>query len=198
MKKRLVDITISIVALLLLSPILFLACLIIYYQMGFPVFFRQLRPGLNGKFFELIKLRTMQELKDKNDNFLPDKRRMTRIGAFLRASSIDEVPELWNVLKGEMSIVGPRPLLMEYLPLYTPEQQRRHEVLPGITGWAQVNGRNSIFWEKKFELDVWYVDNRTLRLDFKIICMTFLKVFKREGISQEGEATSSKFNGSHL
>jgi sugar transferase EpsL len=168
--------------------------LLILFSMGKPIFFRQLRPGLNGKPFEIYKFRTMTDRRDKNGALLPDSERLTGIGGFLRSSSLDELPELINVLKGDMSIVGPRPLLMQYLDRYTPEQARRHEVKPGITGWAQVNGRNAITWEDKFKLDVWYVDNQSLWLDLKIIGMTVLKVLRREGISQPGQATAEEFN----
>jgi lipopolysaccharide/colanic/teichoic acid biosynthesis glycosyltransferase len=161
-----------------------------------PVFFRQIRPGLHGKPFEMVKFRTMTDQKDPDGQLLPDSVRLTPFGRFLRATSLDELPELWNVLKGEMSLVGPRPLLMEYLPLYTPEQARRHEVRPGITGWAQVNGRNAISWEDKFKLDVWYVDHRSLRLDLRILCLTVKKVLMRDGISAAGEATMPMFSGS--
>lgn len=157
--------------------------------------FRQTRPGKDGKPFEMIKFRTMRDAQDANGNPLPDSERMTPFGSFLRSSSLDELPELWNVLKGDMSLVGPRPLLMEYLPLYSKEQYRRHEVRPGVTGWAQVNGRNAISWEEKFKLDVWYVDNRSLWLDIKIIFLTVKKVLIRDGISAEGEATMSRFLG---
>jgi lipopolysaccharide/colanic/teichoic acid biosynthesis glycosyltransferase len=159
------------------------------------VFFRQTRPGLNGKVFKMVKFRTMLDTIGPDGTLLPDSERVTNLGRFLRASSIDELPELWNVLKGEMSLVGPRPLLIEYLPLYSPAQARRHEVRPGVTGWAQINGRNAISWEEKFELDVWYIDNRNLRLDLKIIWLTIRKVLKQEGISASGEATMSKFMG---
>jgi sugar transferase EpsL len=162
---------------------------------GAPVLFRQTRPGMGGKPFLMYKFRTMTDQRDTAGNLLPDEKRLTRFGKFLRSTSLDELPELINVLKGEMSLVGPRPLLMEYLGRYSPEQARRHEVRPGITGWAQVNGRNAISWEEKFKLDVWYVDNRSLWLDIKILWMTFVKVFKREGISQEGQATAEKFMG---
>ena len=163
--------------------------------MGSPVLFRQTRPGRDGKPFEMIKFRTMRDAIDTDGRPLPDAERLTKLGRFLRSSSLDELPELWNVLKGEMSLVGPRPLLMEYLPLYSPKQARRHEVRPGVTGWAQVNGRNAISWDEKFALDVWYVDNRSLWLDMKIIWLTIRKVIKREGISAAGEATMSKFTG---
>jgi len=164
--------------------------------MGSPVLFRQIRPGLNGKPFEMIKFRTMKDAVDAQGNPLPDSERLTPFGQFLRSSSLDELPELWNVLKGDMSLVGPRPLLMEYLPLYTPEQYRRHEVRPGVTGWAQINGRNALSWEEKFQLDVWYVDNRSLWLDIKILFLTVKKVVIRDGISADGEATMPKFTGS--
>lgn len=181
--------------MLLCIPLLVLARMV-RTRLGSPVLFRQIRPGYHGRPFELIKFRTMRDLFDEKGKPLPDAERITPFGNFLRSSSLDELPELWNVLKGEMSLVGPRPLLMEYLDRYTPEQFRRHEVRPGITGWAQVNGRNAISWEEKFKLDVWYVDNRSLWLDIKILWMTFDKVFKREGISQEGQATAEKFMGS--
>lgn len=163
--------------------------------MGSPVFFRQLRPGLNGDTFAMIKFRTMTHAHDRNGVPLSDEKRITKVGQFLRSSSLDELPALWNVIKGDMSFVGPRPLLVEYLPLYSPEQARRHEVKPGITGWAQVNGRNAISWEDKFKLDVWYVDNRSFWLDVKIIFLTVVKVFKREGISQDGHSTMPFFTG---
>lgn len=190
------DILVAGVLLVLLSPMLLVIALLIRWQMGAPVFFRQVRPGLQGAPFEMIKFRTMRDAVDGQGNPLPDAERLTRLGRFLRATSLDELPELWNVLKGDMSLVGPRPLLMEYLPLYTPEQARRHEVRPGITGWAQVNGRNAISWEEKFALDVWYVDNHSLWLDLKILWLTLLKVLRREGISAAGEATMPKFTGS--
>jgi len=164
--------------------------------MGSPVIFRQERPGLHGRPFRMIKFRTMRNATDAAGNPLPDAQRMTRVGTFLRSSSIDELPELWNVLRGEMSLVGPRPLLMEYLPLYSPEQARRHDVKPGITGWAQINGRNALSWDEKFALDVWYVDNRSFLLDLKILALTVKKVVVREGISQQGQATMEKFRGS--
>lgn len=164
--------------------------------MGTPVIFSQIRPGKDGKPFRMYKFRSMKNATDEAGNPLPDDQRMTPFGAKLRSSSLDELPELWNVLKGEMSLVGPRPLLMEYLPLYSPEQYRRHEVRPGVTGWAQVNGRNAISWEDKFKLDVWYVDNRSFLLDLKIIFLTIKKVFVKEGISAQGEATMPRFTGS--
>ncbi|WP_407496730.1 sugar transferase [Pseudooceanicola sp. MF1-13] len=193
--KRITDIVGAGLGLLLLSPVLLIVALKIRRQMGSPVLFRQTRPGLHGKPFQMIKFRTMRDALDKDGNALPDAERLTKLGRFLRSSSLDELPELWNVLKGDMSLVGPRPLLMEYLPLYSTEQARRHEVRPGITGWAQVNGRNAISWDEKFALDVWYVDNRTLCLDLKIIWLTIRKVIKRDGISAAGEATMPKFTG---
>jgi lipopolysaccharide/colanic/teichoic acid biosynthesis glycosyltransferase len=182
-------------ALLLLSPVLAVLAVLVRLKLGSPVLFRQQRSGLHGKPFTLVKFRSMTDRRDGQGNLLPDAERLTRFGRFLRASSLDELPELWNVLKGEMSLVGPRPLLMQYLPLYTPEQARRHEVRPGITGWAQVNGRNALSWEEKFALDVWYVDNQTLWLDLKIIFLTLLKIVKRDGINQPGAATMNPFGG---
>jgi len=195
MIKRLFDILASSLGLLLLSPVIVIIAWQIRRKLGSPVLFRQVRPGLDGKPFEMIKFRTMRDAVDAQGNPLPDSERMTPFGSFLRASSLDELPELWNVLKGDMSLVGPRPLLMEYLPLYSPEQYRRHEVRPGVSGWAQVNGRNALSWEDKFKLDVWYVDNRSFWLDLKVIFLTLKKVVVREGISAEGEATMSKFTG---
>jgi lipopolysaccharide/colanic/teichoic acid biosynthesis glycosyltransferase len=196
MLKRVFDVLVSAVALLLLCPVILFVAWQISRKMGSPVLFRQVRPGLNGKPFEMIKFRTMKDAMDASGNSLPDAERLTPFGQFLRSSSLDELPELWNVLKGDMSLVGPRPLLMEYLPLYSPEQARRHEVRPGVTGWAQVNGRNTLSWEDKFKLDVWYVDNRSLWLDIKVLFLTVKKVLVRDGISAEGEATMSKFTGS--
>ena len=195
MLKRTFDIFAAFFGLIVLSPIMIFLAWKIRRKLGSPVLFRQIRPGLNGKPFEMVKFRTMRDATDEEGRQLPDNQRMTSFGSFLRSSSLDELPELWNVLKGEMSLVGPRPLLMEYLPLYTPEQYRRHDVRPGITGWAQINGRNSLSWEDKFKLDTWYVDNRTMRLDIKIICLTLKKVIVKEGISADGEATMSKFTG---
>jgi len=195
MLKRLFDIVAGGLGLLLLAPVLALVALLICRKLGAPVFFRQTRPGLSGKPFEMIKFRTMLDATDKHGNPLPDDQRMTPFGSFLRATSLDELPELWNVLKGDMSLVGPRPLLMEYLPLYSKEQYRRHEARPGVTGWAQVNGRNAISWEDKFKLDVWYVDNQSFWLDLKILFLTVKKVLVRDGISGEGEVTMSKFTG---
>lgn len=194
--KRLFDILAAACALLLLSPLMLVVAWQIRRRLGSPVLFRQVRPGLAGKPFEMIKFRTMRDAADTDGNPLPDSARMTSFGGFLRASSLDELPELWNVLKGEMSLVGPRPLLMEYLPLYSPEQYRRHETRPGVTGWAQVNGRNALSWDEKFKLDVWYVDNHSLWLDLKIIFLTVKKVLVRDGISAEGEVTMPKFTGS--
>lgn len=186
----------AFVALVLLA----IPLLVLFWQvrrkLGSPVFFRQTRPGLKGKLFEMVKFRTMTNECCPDGRLLPDKDRLPSFGRWLRASSLDELPELWNVLKGEMSLVGPRPLLVEYLPLYTPEQARRHEVRPGITGWAQVNGRNAISWEEKFKLDVWYVDNQSLWLDLKILWLTIKKVLVRDGISAQGDATMPKFTGS--
>lgn len=180
---------------MMLSPVFAVVAVMIRRKMGKPVLFSQIRPGLQKRPFKMIKFRTMRDAIDANGDPLPDSERLTRLGQFMRSSSLDELPELWNVLKGEMSLVGPRPLLMEYLPLYSPEQARRHEVRPGITGWAQVNGRNAISWDEKFELDIWYVDNRTIWLDLKIIWLTIRKVLKRDGISAAGEATMPKFEG---
>ncbi|MFJ4353877.1 sugar transferase [Pseudomonas sp. NPDC089428] len=195
MFKRFIDICASLCALILLSPVMAVVAWNIRKKLGSPVLFRQVRPGLNGKPFEMIKFRTMRDAVDAEGNPLADAERMTPFGSFLRASSLDELPELWNVLKGDMSLVGPRPLLMEYLPLYSQEQRRRHEVRPGVTGWAQVNGRNALSWEDKFKLDVWYVDNQSLLLDVKILFMTVKKVLVKEGISAEGNVTMSKFTG---
>jgi lipopolysaccharide/colanic/teichoic acid biosynthesis glycosyltransferase len=193
--KRIIDILGAGLGLLLLSPVLAIVAYKIRREMGSPVLFRQTRPGRHGKPFQMVKFRTMRDAVDTDGRPLPDAERLTKLGQFLRSSSLDELPELWNVLRGEMSLVGPRPLLMEYLPLYSPEQARRHEMRPGVTGWAQVNGRNTISWDEKFALDVWYVDNRSLWLDLKIIWLTIRKVIKRDGISAVGEATMSKFTG---
>ena len=193
--KRAFDILSAAIGLIVFSPILIVISLMIRSGMGSPVLFRQTRPGSHEKPFQMIKFRTMRDAVDADGRPLPDAERLTKLGRFLRSSSIDELPELWNVLKGDMSLVGPRPLLMEYLPLYSPEQARRHEVRPGVTGWAQVNGRNAISWDEKFALDVWYVDNRSLWLDLKIIWLTIRRVIKRDGISAAGEATMSKFTG---
>lgn len=193
--KRFFDITAAATALLLLALPLAALTWLVRRKLGSPVFFRQVRPGLHGKPFMMVKFRTMTDARGPDGALLPDAERLTPFGRFLRASSLDELPELWNVLKGDMSLVGPRPLLMDYLPLYSPEQARRHEVRPGITGWAQVNGRNALSWDEKFKLDVWYVDNRSLWLDIRILWLTVKKVLVREGISAEGEATMPRFTG---
>lgn len=195
MIKRSLDFSLSLIAGLILAPVILVLAIIIKLSLGSPVFFRQQRPGLLGMPFRMLKFRTMKDAFDSQGNLLPDSERLTPLGQFLRSSSLDELPELWNVLKGDMSLVGPRPLLMEYLPLYSPEQYRRHEVRPGVTGWAQVNGRNTLSWEDKFALDVWYVDNRSLWLDIKILFLTVKKVVVRDGISADGEATMPKFTG---
>lgn len=197
MIKRSFDMLASAIAFVVLLPIFTLVALLIRSKLGSPVFFRQIRPGKDGKPFQMVKFRTMLDATDKRGNSLPDDQRMTPFGSFLRSTSLDELPELWNVVKGDMSLVGPRPLLMEYLPLYSEEQYRRHEVRPGVTGWAQVNGRNTISWEDKFKLDIWYVDNRSIWLDLKILFLTLKKVLVRDGISGEGEATMSKFTGNN-
>jgi lipopolysaccharide/colanic/teichoic acid biosynthesis glycosyltransferase len=194
--KRAFDIVASATLLVCFALPMLLVWLAVRLKIGKPVLFRQQRPGLGGRPFEMIKFRTMTDARDDEGQLLPDADRLTRLGAFLRSSSLDELPELWNVLRGDMSLVGPRPLLMEYLPLYTPEQARRHEVRPGITGWAQINGRNAIGWEEKFELDVWYVDNISFWLDMQILRRTLVKVYRREGVNAAGEATMSAFTGS--
>ena len=193
--KRTLDMVASCIALALLAPILAAVAIMVRRRMGSPVLFRQVRPGLDGKPFEMIKFRTMRDSVGPDGQPLSDAERLTNFGGFLRSTSLDELPELWNVLKGEMSLVGPRPLLMEYLPLYSPEQARRHEVRPGVTGWAQVNGRNAIGWAEKFALDVWYVDNRSLWLDLKIMVLTVLRIIRRDGINAEGSVTAEKFTG---
>jgi sugar transferase EpsL len=193
--KRAIDLAIAGPAILVLSPLIGVIAAAITLNMGRPILFRQLRPGKNGTPFGLLKFRSMSEERDKTGNLLPDERRVTRFGTFLRQTSLDELPQLWNVLRGELSVVGPRPLLMEYLTRYTPDQARRHQVLPGITGWAQVNGRNTLSWERKFELDVWYVDHWSLWLDFKILGRTISQVLLRKGISQRGHATMPVFRG---
>lgn len=195
MIKRSFDILASVMGLILLSPIIALIAWQVRKRLGSPIFFRQLRPGKDGQQFEMIKFRSMLNANDVDGQPLPDMERLPVFGAMLRSTSLDELPELWNVLKGDMSLVGPRPLLMEYLPLYNPEQYRRHEVRPGITGWAQVNGRNALSWEDKFKLDVWYVDNQSFLLDLKILFLTVKKVLVRDGINAKGEATVSKFTG---
>ncbi|WP_328282504.1 sugar transferase [Photobacterium phosphoreum] len=193
--KRLFDILASSLALILLSPVIAITAYFIHKKLGSPVLFRQVRPGLNGKPFEMIKFRTMKDAVDKNGKPLPDSERLTSFGMKLRSTSLDELPGLWNVLKGDMSLVGPRPLLVEYLPLYSNEQARRHDVRPGITGWAQINGRNAISWQDKFKLDVWYVDNQSLLLDLKILFLTIKKVFIKEGITADGHDTTYPFTG---
>ena len=193
--NRMLDVLAAKLALVLLSIPLAVLAIQVRRNLGSPVFFRQMRPGLRGQPFQMVKFRTMTDARGPDDSLLADAQRLTSFGKFLRSSSLDELPELWNVLKGDMSLVGPRPLLMEYLPMYSLEQARRHEVRPGITGWAQVNGRNALSWDEKFRLDVWYVDNQSFWLDIKILWMTVQKVLVREGVSAAGEATMSKFTG---
>jgi len=193
--KRSTDVVVAAVGILVLSPVLVAVFVAIRLTMDHPVFFRQIRPGYRAKHFTLYKFRTMREMYDEDGMPRPDAERLTWLGRFLRRTSLDELPQLWNVLRGDLSLVGPRPLLIQYLPLYTPEQARRHEVRPGITGWAQVNGRNAIGWEQKFDLDTWYVDHWTLGLDVKILGMTVLKVLNMEGISGKGEPTMAPFTG---
>ena len=193
--KRLFDLAVAVPASVIAAPILGLVALLVRAKLGAPVLFRQTRPGLYGKPFTLYKFRTMTDARDAQGNLLPDAARLTPFGRFLRSTSLDELPELWNVLRGDMSLVGPRPLLMQYLDRYTPDQARRHEVRPGITGWAQINGRNALTWEQKFALDVWYVDHLSFWLDLKIIALTLWKILKREGISQPGQATVEYFHG---
>jgi len=193
--KRLFDLLLTIPGVILISPLLLVLAVLVRIYLGAPVIFRQRRPGYRGEIFTLYKFRSMRDATDSNGKPLPDSERLTRLGRFLRALSLDELPELWNVLKGELSLVGPRPLLIEYLPLYSAEQARRHDVLPGITGWAQVNGRNTLSWQDKFRLDVWYVDHWSLWLDIRILALTFLKVICREGISAAGTATAPLFTG---
>jgi sugar transferase EpsL len=194
--KRWFDLLLTVPGFVVISPLIGLIALLVRLQLGRPVLFKQVRPGLHGKPFTIYKFRTMTDARDQNGKLLPDALRLTKLGRFLRATSLDEFPELWNVIKGDMSLVGPRPLLMQYLDRYTPEQARRHEVKPGVTGWAQVNGRNAIAWEDKFQLDVWYVDHHSVFLDIRILLMTLLKVFRREGIAAAGEATMQEFMGS--
>lgn len=194
--KRICDLLIAFTALVVLAPILVCLAVLVRTKLGSPILFIQRRPGRYGTFFLMYKFRTMTDARDENGNLLPDNQRLTKFGQFLRSTSLDELPELFNVLKGDMSLVGPRPLLMEYLERYTPEQARRHEVRPGITGWAQINGRNALSWEEKFKLDVWYVDNWSLWLDIKILFLTVVKTLRREGISAAGEATMPRFMGS--
>jgi len=193
--KNLFDRVLAFILILLFLPIYLIVAVLIYFNMGMPILFRQKRPGLNGKIFEIYKFRTMTNDTDENGKLLPDKQRLKGIGKFIRSTSLDELPQLFNVLKGEMSFVGPRPLLVEYLELYNEEQKKRHNVKPGITGWAQVNGRNAISWEEKFKLDVWYVENQSFLLDMKILWMTFLKVLNRSGINSANNVTVEKFKG---
>ena len=195
--KKIFDLLLIFLSLPLILPIYLLLMLLVFTQFNFPVLFRQPRPGLNGKVFNIYKFRTMTDDCDENGTLLPDALRLTKFGKFLRSTSLDELPSLWNVLKGDMSLVGPRPLLVEYLSLYSIKQARRHEVKPGITGWAQVNGRNAISWDEKFDLDVWYVDNQSILLDIKILSMTIKKVITRSGISQDRQATMEKFKGNN-
>ena len=193
--KKIFDLIVTFLGLLLLLPIITLTALMVRSKLGSPIFFKQVRPGLNGNLFNIYKFRSMTNECDKDGNLLIDEVRLTKFGKFLRSTSLDELPGLWNVLKGDMSLVGPRPLLVEYLPLYSKRQSRRHEVKPGITGWAQVNGRNAISWDEKFDLDVWYVDNQSIWLDVKILWMTIGKVIFRTGISADSQATMHKFTG---
>jgi lipopolysaccharide/colanic/teichoic acid biosynthesis glycosyltransferase len=195
--KRLFDIMLSFSALLVLSPVIVILAILVRIKLGSPVLFNQNRPGLHGTAFHLFKFRTMTDARDAEGILLSDADRLTPFGKWLRSSSLDELPTLWNILRGEMSMVGPRPLLVEYLPLYSQRQRRRHDVKPGLTGWAQINGRNALSWEEKFELDVWYVDHASFTLDLKIIWLTLGKVLRREGISATGDATMPKFTGSH-
>ncbi|MCO8042122.1 sugar transferase [Acinetobacter bohemicus] len=195
MIKRILDIIIASIALIILSPLYFYVAYKVRKNLGSPVIFRQVRPGLNGKPFEMIKFRTMTDERDEKGTLLPNEQRLPKFGKMLRATSLDEMPELWNVIKGDMSIVGPRPLLMDYLPLYNEEQAKRHKVRPGMTGYAQVNGRNSISWEEKFKLDTWYVENQSIWLDFKIMFQTVKKVLVKEGINQSEEVTMTRFLG---
>jgi len=195
--KRILDFALALPGIVILSPIFLIIAILVGLNYGTPIIFRQKRPGYLGKPFRVYKFRTMTNALDLDNNLLPDSERITRLGRFLRSYSLDELPELFNVLRGEMSWVGPRPLLMQYLERYSPEQARRHEVLPGITGWAQINGRNALTWEEKFKLDVWYVDHWTMGLDIKILLITVIKVLRREGISQSGHATAEEFMGTH-
>ncbi|ELC8386886.1 sugar transferase [Clostridium perfringens] len=195
--KRILDIFVALGLLIALFPVIVIVAVLVKTKLGSPIIFTQERVGKDNKIFKMIKFRTMKECIDKDGNILPDEERLTSFGKKLRSSSLDELPELINILKGDMSLVGPRPLLVDYLPLYSKKQIRRHEVLPGLTGWAQINGRNSIKWKKKFELDVWYVENWNLKLDIKIIFLTIIKVFKMDGINQNAEITMERFNGSN-
>ena len=197
LSKRLFDLLVTLPAVVILSPVLLVVGLLVWLRQGRPVFFRQARPGYRGQIFTLFKFTTMRDLRSPDGQLLPDAERMTGLGRFLRASSIDELPEFFNVLRGEMSLVGPRPLLVKYLPLYSREQMRRHDVLPGITGWAQIHGRNTLNWQDKFRLDLWYVNHWSIWLDIKILALTVWKVIKREGISQPGQATAIEFDGNN-
>ncbi|WP_412062445.1 sugar transferase [Rubrivirga sp. IMCC45206] len=195
--KRALDVALAGMGLLVLSPVLAVVALLVRTRLGSPIRFRQVRPGLHGEPFEMVKFRTMTDARGPDGRLLPDADRLTPFGRFLRSSSLDELPELWNVLRGEMSLVGPRPLLVRYLDRYTPEQARRHDVRPGITGWAQINGRNALSWDEKFALDTWYVDHASLALDLKILALTLKKVLVREGIAADGQATMTEFMGTH-
>ncbi len=195
LEKRLLDLALTTIGMMILSPLFVLVSVLVRIFHGTPVIFKQLRPGYRSKPFWVYKFRTMSEARDAQKNLLPDGQRITRLGAFLRSTSLDELPELWNVLRGEMSLVGPRPLLIQYLDRYSPEQARRHEVLPGITGWAQIKGRNALTWPEKFSLDVWYVDHWSFWLDVKILLLSIIKVIRREGINQPGQATAEEFMG---
>lgn len=195
MLKRIFDIVIACIVLIILLPIIALLSIKVSKNLGSPVFFRQKRPGLDGKIFEMIKFRTMLDAIDNEGNILPDEQRMTKLGKWLRSTSLDELPEFWNVLKGDMSLVGPRPLLEEYLPLYNEYQSQRHNVRPGITGWAQINGRNALSWQEKFNLDVWYVNNQSIWLDIKVLILTIIKVLRQDDIQSSGHVTSEKFKG---
>lgn len=195
MLKRIFDFSLAAILLAATSPVLLILALVVLIKLGRPIVFSQPRPGLHEKIFRIYKFRTMNDTKDSHGDLLPDAMRLCALGQLLRSTSLDELPALWNVLRGEMSLVGPRPLLIDYLPIYNPTQRRRHEVRPGITGWAQVNGRNDISWRRKFELDVWYIDHQSLWLDLRIICMTLICVFKRIGISKNGHSTTDYFNG---
>lgn len=197
MIKRIFDFLVALSVLVTLLPVIIVVAALIRFKLGKPILFTQNRPGLNGDIFKMMKFRTMLDAKDKQGNLLPDDQRMTKFGSFLRSTSLDELPGLFNVLKGDMSLVGPRPLLVQYLPLYNKKQARRHNVRPGITGWAQVNGRNAISWEQKFELDVWYVNNQSMWLDLKILLLTVKKVFIRDGINADGHVTIEPFKGSN-
>lgn len=193
--KRLLDLALAVSALGVLAPVVLVVAVLVRTRLGSPVLFTQVRPGKNGRPFRMVKFRTMTDARDASGQLLPDDVRLTRFGRFLRSTSLDELPELWNVIRGQMSLVGPRPLLMQYLPLYSDEQQRRHEVLPGLTGWAQVNGRNRTTWDERFAQDVWYVDHVSLRIDLRILLMTIMKVVRRDGVSAEGHATMPYFQG---